>query len=472
VALKSTQAAPVLLALCACGQAAHDDGLAPVPGDGVSGFGNSSAIELCRGSERVVPPSLGAAPAALCVPEAVEARACVADTDCDGIERCVCGRCIVRACQDAAACAEAEVCRAKRCTRACADDAACDPGERCVSGGCARACSSDTGCHAGELCDSLDEVCSAQLCSAAVPCGAGDRCEAVEAVGDVREPDLVQVGDERIAFIDIRRIDEGVEIGAIYRARVDAPNRWTADPAQPVLEADGEGGLLAPSALVDGDRVELFYELAGGARIERASSQDGGRTFVRQPEPVLEPAPSWEAGRVGSPAAFVLRGERFLAYEGGARAGVGVARLGATGAVRLAEQPVVSAATLEDPVFWRGVTEVGAPYALVVTDHAGEQLLRLYVTANAAEGLDAISAEGPIPADLNDSIGLVSSRDLVQFDRFVTGPVMARVTNLKAYLGEREPCVTLAPEGASITFVSTDASGQQHSGLARAGGPR
>jgi hypothetical protein len=49
---------------------------------------------------------------------------------------------------------------------------------------------------------------------------------------------------------------------------------------------------------------------------------------------------------------------------------------------------------------------------------------------------------------------------------------MARVTNLKAYLGEREPCVTLAPEGANITFVSTDASGQQHSGLARAGGPR
>ena len=72
------------------------------------------------------------------------------------------------------------------------------------------------------------------------------------------------------------------------------------------------------------------------------------------------------------------------------------------------------------------------------------------------------------PAEVNDSIGMVATTDVAKFDRYPNGPVFAEVANLRAYLGEREAAVQLGPGGASIAFVSTDASGSNENGLARA----
>lgn len=450
----------VVVAVAACGLTGPSDGLRPVPSDGAGNFGSSAPIELCLGSARVVSPSASTGAGAVCVAKGAAAKACAGDEACVGIERCVCGRCIVEACLGGTACGEGRVCRNKRCTTACSSDAMCGAGERCSSGGCARACSSDAGCHFGEHCDDLDGACVAQICSEQTPCGAGDVCEAEQVPGELHEPEVTRIGAELVAFVEILRADAS---SAVYRARVEG-RRWTADPVTPVLAPASGEALGAPSAIVRAGRVELFFA-TGGAAIARALSTDGGRSFTRDPEPVLVPASAWEKGAIGSPAAVVRAGETLLFYEGGPRAGVGFARVDAGGhGARVVDHPVIAAADLEDPAFWRGVTEVGAPYAVVAGD-----AVRVYFTARGIEGLDAAAGDSTLPADANDSIGLVTTRDLARFEAHPGGPVLARVANLRAYLGEREAAIRLPEEGpAEIVFVAADASGESVSGLARA----
>ena len=462
MALSPRRAAPLgVITLAACGLTGPSEGLRPVPSDGVGNLGRSAPIELCLGSARVVSPSASTGAGAVCVAAGAKAKACSGDEACVGIERCVCGRCIVEACLGGTACGEGRVCRNKRCTTACASDASCGEGERCSSGGCTRACSSDAGCHAGERCDDLDGACVTQICSEQIPCGAGDVCEAEQVLGELHEPEVARIGAGLVAFVELR--GGGGASSAVYRARVEG-RRWTADPATPVLTPASGELLGAPSVIVRSGRVELFFA-TGGAAIGRAISTDEGRTFTRDPAPVLVPASAWEKGAIGSPAAVARAGETWLFYEGGPRAGVGLARVDEGGhGARVVEHPVIAAADLEDPAFWRGVTEVGAPYAVVAGD-----AVRVYFTARGIEGLDATAGDMTLPADANDSIGLVTTRDLTRFEAHPTGPVFARVANLRAYLGEREAAIRLPEEGpAEIVFVAADASGASVSGLARA----
>src|SRR6185436_8453726 len=105
----------------------------------------------------------------------------------------------------------------------------------------ARACSSDAGCHFGEQCDAIDGACAARLCSATVKCGIGDRCEPEEEVGEVHGPEIVSFGEGTVAFVEIREGGGPAEKRAIYRVRIDAADRWTVDPTEPVVAADDEG---------------------------------------------------------------------------------------------------------------------------------------------------------------------------------------------------------------------------------------
>lgn len=452
--------AALAAALPSCGLIPSDEELTPIPSDGIGNFGDSAPVELCLGTARVVAPAAATSASAVCVREDAEARACEGDEACDGIERCICGRCIVEACQGADACGEGKICRNKRCTVACTLDAECPADERCTSGGCARACSSDGACHHGERCDPLDSVCVAQICSEAIACGAGERCEAEAVIGELREPEVTVIDGVAVAFVEIRSGGSS----AIYRAKIDSDRRWTADPIDPVLAPEDGVPVGAPSILADGGALELFFAVGDGEAIGHAVSTDGGFTFARDPALLLAAAEPWEKGWIGSPAAVRFGGATYLFYEAGPRAGIGQARVDPNGAVRLGTGLLVTPTTLEDPLAWRGVTEVGAPYALV----AGGGL-RLYVTGRGAEGSDAIVGDAAAPADRNDSIGLITSFDGVHFDRYPNGPVFARLANLRAYLGEREAAVRLLPAGgAEITFVASDDSGESISGLARA----
>ena len=448
------------IALPACGLVPSSETLAPFPADGVAGFGDAEPIEVCLGTARVVAPDASSGAGAVCVSEAAAAKACSANDSCAGIERCVCGRCIVEACQGGNTCGGDRVCRDKRCTKACTAASDCPSGEVCSAGGCARSCGGDGDCHFGERCDALDDTCVVKLCSETTSCGPGRRCEVVSVAGELHEPELVTVGGKDVAYVELRPAGAGAA-SAIYRARIDAPTRWTVEPIDPVV-GDGAGG---PSALVDGDRVELYFGIGGGAAIGRAVSTDGGRSFARDATPLLSADTGWESGWIGSPSAVRFEGATYLFYEGGPRAGIGLARVEGTTAARLGHGPIVTPKRVNDPLFWHDLTEVGAPFAVV----AGAAL-RVYFTGRGAEGSDAIVADASAPADVNDSIGLAASVDAKRFRLYPSGPVLARVTNLRTYLGEREASVRLRDgRAAEITFVAADASGKSVSGLARAG---
>ena len=357
-----------------------------------------------------------------------------------------------------------QICADQRCTTSCTVDADCASGETCDAGGCTRSCTSSAGCFHGEVCDALANVCVTKLCTDTLPCAPGVTCEAESVSGYLHEPELATVAGAAVAYVEIRGSGPGAQ-SSIYRASIEAGGRWTADPVDPVLAASASWSAGAPSALVDGATVQLFFALGDGQAIARAVSTDGGRTFTRDASPVLVPAAAWEKGWVGSPAVVSFQGATLLFYEGGPRAGVGLARVSGGSATRVGGGPIASPATAVDPVFWRDVTEVGAPYALVAGD-----ALRVYFTGRGVWGSDAVTGTTPVPADPNDSIGMAASLDAATFVPYPTGPVYARVTNLRAYLGEREAAVQLLPGGgATITFVSTDAAGTSESGLAQAG---
>ena len=435
-------------------------GLDPFPGDGISAYGPAAAVDVCIGSAHAIP---GGA-ASLCMAAGTAALACDADSACDAPERCLCGRCIVRACDTGSVCPSGEACRGGRCTRSCTTDPDCDPGEACSGGGCTHACDADTDCHRGEICGFLG-TCEATPCGPAVACGAGQTCEPVAIDGDVREPSVVTLGDTDVFFFELR----SAEGSSIYRATARDPLHFKADPPTPVLVADAPGTRVgAPSAVArggegEGSAVDLFVSLEGGASIGLATSGDGGRTFKWVGTTLLTPSEPWEKGAVGSPGAFERDGTTFVFYEGGAGAGIGLAKLQGDVLERVSSAPVMRPSDLEDATFWRSVKALGTPFAQVEGS-----AIRVFVTANGIEAGTAVTEAGPVPAQPNDSIGIFATLDLATFDRYPTGPVYQTTGGLFGSLGEREPAVRRTAAGADLYFVATDASGAASSGLSAA----
>ncbi len=427
----------------------------PFPSDGVAGFGKAALVDVCIGPARAVP---GGA-AALCVPEGASPAECTADAECSRPERCQCGRCVVGACSAGTVCPAGEACRGGRCTVACVEDGQCAAGEICNGGGCARPCEEDAECRRGELCDFFG-TCAAKACSPEVACGSGYTCEPVAIDGDVREPAVTEIAGEPIAFFELR---SGAG-SAVYRARFDGAGKLTADPKAPVLAPPPGGTRVgAPSAIAREDRVDLFVAVGDGASIGLALSGDEGRSFTWSSDAVLVPEAAWEAGFVGSPAAFERDGETYVLYEGGPGFGIGLAKAGSSGLARVGEEPALVPEDLEDASFWRAVQSIGSPFALVDGD-----IVRVYVTARGIEQGTATTQSGPVPGEPNDSIGLFATRDLQAFDRFPTGPVFTTLSGLFGARGEREPTVRLTNEGAELFFVATDAAGTVPAGLSRA----
>jgi hypothetical protein len=440
----------------ACGLAPSDQPLAPFPADGTGAFQEASPIEVCLDTARIIAPALATGATALCVPTGQTSRVCAANADCTGIEKCICGRCIVEPCQGGTTCTGEEVCRGKRCTRGCGSDADCNARERCISGGCARTCNTSSDCHYGERCDALDDVCVVSLCGSGGTCGSASECEAVADIADLHEP--TYLGDESIAFVELQRDGERM----IYRANAKSPLAWRIEPTLPVLDMPGETILGAPSVLRRNGSIDLYAAVGTPSRIVRAHSTDDGATFVVDTDPVLAASEPWEAGAVGSPSAIDFHGTTYLFYEGGKRAGIGLAKITESGAERTDKNPILLTDSVEDPIFWRQVTNVGAPHALVV----GEGV-RVLFTARGIEGFSATADGTNLPAESNDSIGLATTVDLKTFTLFPAGPVYARLVNLRAYLGESEAHLRILPVGAEMVFVSSDASGEANTGLVR-----
>ncbi len=450
--------------LASCGLAPGKDETPVFAGDGIAGFSQVGAIEFCVGRSRVVTPFVAeGAEVAFCVDNSRKPTSCSSDSDCASPEHCYCGRCAVHACDiTGRGCSQDEVCQGNRCTERCTKNSDCHDGNVCDGGGCGRPCSRDTDCPYGELCDSLNQVCRVSLCNSFITCGSDQTCVSQEQLGEMHEPFIVGSGSNERAYLAL----VAGKTSAIYRARLETPERWVADPDKPVLEADAadQNEVGAPALVQSSAGYTLYFTSAGGARIERATSSDG-KSFSRDATPVLVADPGgWENGRVASPSVVSFHGTTYLLYEGGHGAGIGVARIDGGTAKRIGQGPLVTPAKV-DSRFWRDLTTVGTPDAVVV-----DGVVRIYFTGRGAEGADAIDQGNALPAAINDSIGLVTTRDFARLSYFPLGPVFARRTNLRAYLGEREPFVRMDGSRTRLVYVTGDASGAI-TGLALAAEP-
>lgn len=426
------------LLLSGCGLA-DAPSLEPLVDPGKGAFHEEGAIEVCLGKTRVDGRDEAGASLGLCVAPGVAERTCDDGGGCGLGERCLCGRCSLAACREGRPCEGGALCRSGLCVTPCKGDQGCKAGEVCSSGGCSRPCQPGGDCGFGGRCDLLSGVCRVDLCGDDAGCGAGRSCVIVETSLGLREPAWLPGGG---ALVEVREPSGGV---TIREATIEGPTRWRLAEA-PVLPA---GAARAPSPLVVGGSIEaLFTEEDGQITVRRAT----GSMLFGPPEVALSPREPWEQGRAGSPAAVEFQGQRWLIYEVGQRAGLGLATLDAGGKAT-SRRLLLAPSDVEQPGRWAGVEAVGAPDAVV---NAG--LLLVYFTGRGVEGGPAQQGSEVLPAESNDSLGLLASLDGVHFD-LAPGPIVARRSNLRTYLGERESALRVSGGGAELLFVASDAAG-------------
>lgn len=433
------RAVAISLVLAACGTLDAPP-TPPLVDPGKGPFRDAGGLEMCLGSARLVARQGAAGANGVCIDPAASEVACSADEGCAHGESCICGRCVVPGCTGTQPCGEGRICRGDRCTLGCVTDADCTSGDVCAEGGCTAKCQASSECGFGGTCDKLGGVCRAATCQVDDDCAIGRTCARVQRAGDVHEPAFVS--DDAL-LVELREGGGATETSSIYAVTRDAPRRFRLADAPLVV------GAAAPSPLVrDGAIVALFAAAPDGTAIARYAATGGAATTT------LVPDRPWEAGRVASPAAIDFAGATWLFYEIGDSAGIGLARLDASYAVVEKRGPIVLPSSLENPGYFRGVDHVGTPAAVV-----SNGVVLLYVTAHGVEGTTAYQGDLALPAPPNDSVAMAASADLVTFDLAPQNPLFARRTNLRTYLGEREPALRLGPASASILFVAADAAG-------------
>lgn len=447
----------------ACGLLVPEDLTESARRDEYSGFVEGGAIQVCFDGVPLISPALAKeGPLSICMDRQGDERRCGPGAGCGSGERCICGLCSTRPCRSATECEGGEVCQSNRCTKSCGDNRKCGEGERCEAGACVRPCMSHGQCAHGERCSTFDGTCVVKLCGEQVGCGGSEVCVARQVVADVREPTVVSFDEGEVAYVEVRGGPAYPNACAVYRVRVQEMNRWVIEPSTPVLvPREGDGGCLGgPSVLRGGGGVVMVASRGDGSGIVKATSRDGVN-FDSDAGVMLEPALQWERGWVGAPALVAWRGKWLMLYEAGRGAGIGIANVSESGVVRHSNEPWLVPSHFEDPSVWRDVQRIGSPYGI-----EREGKLWVYLTVRGVEGLDAVSRQGQrYAADSNDSIGLAVSRDGKDTEVFLAGPVFARRTNLRAYLGEAEPSVVFSKSGSWLVFASSDASGEARVGL-------
>ena len=449
---------------CACGLLGADGNPPAAKLDPLSGFVDKSAVQVCMDGRLVVSSSSAPnGPLSLCVPDGLQTRSCANQADCNNAERCSCARCVTPACRTGTDCEQGQICQNNRCTAACDTQTKCPGNQRCIAGGCSVPCTVDTDCAYGEVCSSFDRVCVVKLCGQSVGCPSGQQCVEQQTVADIRQPHVIADASNEprqpsIAYVELATATSC----SIYRALVQSDQRWDVSPITPVLapDASDHGCVGAPSVLVHDNAYVMFAARGDGTAIVRARSSDG-ITFERDAEPVLTPQLAWEKGWVGAPGVSFWNGSTVLVYQAGPDSGLGIARVDDHLATRVSDGPWLTASDVVDGIYWREVRHLSSPFAF---EHDGA--LVVYLTVRGVEGIDARTSAGEIyPADVNDSIGLASTRDLHTHTMFPLGAVFARKTNMRAYLGEAEPTTLYSPDGSTMYYVRGDASGTLRSGL-------
>lgn len=216
-------------------------------------------------------------------------------------------------------------------------------------------------------------------------------------------------------------------------------------------ELPWEGGVVAaPSALLVGSDVWLYYAAEGGVGLARSAD---GMDFAREPAPVLAPlAPGegWDGGAVpGSPGVirlpdgsfrmfYAVPGDGDASFVGEARSDDGLLweRVGSGPA--LAPAPLAGADAPEEGAPFDGAA-VSDPAPVLAVSATGRPLLRVYYAARDSDGRSAIGLAARLGHD---------------------GPLqraVAPVFGASSALSPRAPSVAVYP-GFSLLFV-TQAAG-------------
>lgn len=432
----------VLVLLVGCGLGPAPEPYRPTSGTGIAPWTELGAAQVCLGDQALGPPA--SVPGGLCVGTAAAPAACAADSDCRSREACVCGRCTIAYCATASDCAPPRVCNFNqhRCDLPCSSSSSlvgqsppsaisgsrCGDGEECISGVCRGRCATDADCQHGEVCDSAN-VCVSDDCANDAGCLGGERCEIQRIPRQVLEPGPVAgFGAPVVLYLDLA-VPALPDQRAIYRATSRDGVRFVLDPPTPVLE--DPAGARAPSPVVDGGRLYLYFEQGDGVALRVATSADG--IGFAMPITVL----TGGATAVRHPSAVHVGGKVVLYYQRGDGTAIALATgeperaLADQGVVLAPDQIVVGTGTPGEP-FWVQITRVQSPHAVL----AGNAI-RLFFSALGRESADAskYGMNEPIPA--NHSIGFAAAPATApeMLTVWPYGPVFDRV---EAFLEHRE----------------------------------
>ena len=438
-----------LVCFGACGFAGAPRENPAIPPDGFGPYEERGPVALCQGG--VALRAIGPDASGFCVSRAAAAAvACAEDADCGSRERCSCGRCVVPYCTGSEACRSDETCllASGLCGQACAVDSDCTGETACDRGRCAQRCSALGDCQRGESCSRLRGVCVAIACASDDDCAPDERCEAQRARRELAEPAIVDRDGELLLFVE----DRGAN--AILRGHGSNAGAFELE-VEPLVE-----DAAAPAPLLEDADLVLYFVRADRSALLRVAAADA------EPGPseiVLQPQASWEGGVIDAPSAVRMGSRTVIAYE--ADGGIGFAAEQG-GAWVGSAQPVVTAATLEDPVLWREVSHPGSPMLLFDHTALGEPRLRLWVDARGAEGASTIVGEDVLRPPLNDSIAsLVSLDGGSTFTPSPFNPTFARVAELGRYKAESDPWVLETAGGYRLWFVGADVEAGTPEGL-------
>jgi hypothetical protein len=137
-------------------------------------------------------------------------------------------------------------------------------------------------------------------------------------------------------------------------------------------------------------------------------------------------------------------------------------------------EAVLAPADVTDPVYWKGVTRLGAPSVLVGESPLGEPILQMWFDAFGQESADSIQFGQDVPIPPNDSIGFASTlvsapSSLVDYPY---NPVFDRVVGFLDHRGEVAPsAVEIAPDRYLLYYRGTSADGTTDEGIGVAVSP-
>jgi hypothetical protein len=407
--------------------------------DGVAPYRRAERVELCFGPTRVVEQAPSASDQGVCASGGAK-QSCSTHETCGDREACICGRCTVQLCRFSRDCRPGLVCAGttpRRCTRRCESDVDCPLGIGCLDGLCMAACAESSDCAAGELC--LSGVCKVVACGpGGASCVPGSSCDLQLREGTLHAPSAIADGARTILYFELREAGTAL----VLRAESSDGVRFVAVPEMPVIApAAGQTRVETPSAVAFAGGVDLYYTVDDSS-IHRARSSNG--IDFSPGELVLAAEADWEAGRVASPGPIQIGPTLLLFYEGGAGAGIGLAISTDGGArfERSGSQPLLRAAELAS-ARWTLLEGIGGPSPIVAQDPSGASFLRLFLHARGREDTAPNTAEGG-PAKLNDSIAVAVARLPLSgapvLAQWPHNPVLGGIENLVP-IEEREPTV-------------------------------